>query len=49
MPRVWKFGDSVNTGDILPGKCAPSMAAEDVFQTFAFHSIRPTGRNVGVR
>ena len=20
MPRIWKFGDSVNTDDILPGK-----------------------------
>ncbi|MFC4637053.1 homoaconitate hydratase [Deinococcus hohokamensis] len=41
MPRVWKFGDSVNTDDILPGKFAPFMAGEDVFQTFAFHYIRP--------
>ncbi|WP_291424095.1 homoaconitate hydratase [Deinococcus sp.] len=41
MSRVWKFGDSVNTDDILPGKFAPFMAGEDVFQTFAFHYIRP--------
>ena len=41
MPRIWKFGDSVNTDDILPGKFAPFMAGEDVFQTFAFHYIRP--------
>ncbi|ADV67003.1 3-isopropylmalate dehydratase small subunit [Deinococcus maricopensis] len=41
MPRVWKFGDSVNTDDILPGKFAPFMAGEDVFQTFAFHYVRP--------
>ncbi len=41
MPRVWKFGDSVNTDDILPGKFAPFMAGEDVFQTFAFHYTRP--------
>jgi len=41
MPRIWKFGDSVNTDDILPGKFAPFMAGEDLFQTFAFHYIRP--------
>jgi methanogen homoaconitase small subunit len=41
MPRIWKFGDSVNTDDILPGKFAPFMAGEDVFQTFAFHYVRP--------
>ena len=41
MPRVWKFGDSVNTDDILPGKFAPFMAGEDLFQTFAFHYVRP--------
>ncbi len=41
MPRVWKFGDSVNTDDILPGKYAPFMVGEDVFQTYAFHHVRP--------
>ena len=41
MARIWKFGDSVNTDDILPGKFAPFMAGEDVFQTYAFHYIRP--------
>ena len=41
IPRIWKFGDSVNTDDILPGKFAPFMAGEDLFQTFAFHYIRP--------
>lgn len=41
MPRIWTFGDSVNTDDILPGKFAPFMAGEDLFQTYAFHYIRP--------
>lgn len=41
MARIWKFGDSVNTDDILPGKFAPFMAGEDVFQTFTFHYLRP--------
>jgi methanogen homoaconitase small subunit len=41
MPRIWTFGDSVNTDDILPGKFAPFMAGEDLFQTYAFHYLRP--------
>lgn len=41
MPRVWKFGDSVNTDDILPGKYAPFMVGEDVFHTYAFAHVRP--------
>ena len=41
MSRVWKFGDSINTDDILPGKYAPFMVGEDVFQTYAFHHFRP--------
>lgn len=41
MPRIWKFGDSINTDDILPGKYAPFMVGEDVFQSYAFHHFRP--------
>lgn len=41
MARVWKFGDSVNTDDILPGKYAPFMVGEDKFQTYAFAHLRP--------
>lgn len=41
MPRVWKFGDNVNTDDILPGKYAPFMVGEDRFHTFAFAHLRP--------
>ncbi|PYE53318.1 homoaconitate hydratase [Deinococcus yavapaiensis] len=41
MPRVWKFPDSINTDDILPGKYAPFMVGEDVFQTYAFAHLRP--------
>lgn len=41
MAKVWKFGDSINTDDILPGKYAPFMVGEDVFQTYAFHHFRP--------
>jgi methanogen homoaconitase small subunit len=41
MPRVWKFGDSVNTDDILPGKYAPFMIGEDSFHRYAFAHLRP--------
>lgn len=41
MPRVWKFPDSVNTDDILPGKYAPFMVGEDVFHRYAFAHYRP--------
>lgn len=41
MPRVWTFGDSINTDDILPGKYAPFMVGEDTFQSYAFAHIRP--------
>ncbi len=38
--RVWKFGNSINTDDILPGKYAPFMVGEDKFQKYAFHHLR---------
>ncbi len=41
MARVWKFGDNINTDDILPGKYAPFMVGEDRFHTFAFAHLRP--------
>ncbi|MFN4072656.1 MAG: homoaconitate hydratase [Thermus sp.] len=41
MPRVWKFGDHINTDDILPGKYAPFMVGEERFHTFAFAHLRP--------
>jgi methanogen homoaconitase small subunit len=41
MPRVWRFGDSVNTDDILPGKYAPFMVGEDRFHRYAFAHLRP--------
>jgi methanogen homoaconitase small subunit len=39
--RIWKFGDNVNTDDILPGKYAPFMVGEERFHTFAFAHLRP--------
>ena len=40
MPRVWRFGDSINTDDILPGKYAPFMVGEDEFHRYAFAHLR---------
>jgi methanogen homoaconitase small subunit len=40
VSRVWKFGDSINTDDILPGKYAPFMVGEDKFHTYAFAHFR---------
>lgn len=40
MPKVWKFGDSINTDDILPGKYAPFMVGEG-FHAYAFVHLRP--------
>ena len=39
--RVWRFGDSVNTDDILPGKYAPFMVGEDAYPRYAFAHLRP--------
>lgn len=41
MPRIWKFGDALNTDDILPGKYAPFMVGEDRFHRYAFAHLRP--------
>jgi len=41
VARVWKFGDSINTDDILPGKYAPFMVGADVFHKYAFAHFRP--------
>ena len=39
--RVWRFGDAVNTDDILPGKYAPFMVGEDAYPSYAFAHLRP--------
>lgn len=39
--RVWRFGDAVNTDDILPGKYAPLMVGEDRYPSYAFAHLRP--------
>ncbi len=41
LARVWRFGDAVNTDDILPGKYAPLMVGEDRYPSYAFAHLRP--------
>lgn len=41
MARIWRFGDALNTDDILPGKYAPFMVGEAVFHRYAFAHLRP--------
>jgi methanogen homoaconitase small subunit len=41
MPRAWKFGDDLDTDQILPGRYAPFMTGQDKFHAYAFHDARP--------
>ncbi len=41
MPRVWKFGDDVDTDQIVPGRFAPYMRPEADVGDAAFIEARP--------
>jgi len=41
MPRLWTFGEDVDTDQILPGRCAPYMTSEEELPRFAFVDARP--------
>jgi methanogen homoaconitase small subunit len=41
MARAWKFGDDLDTDQILPGRYAPFMTGQDTFHAYAFHDARP--------
>ena len=41
MARAWKFGDDLDTDQILPGRYAPFMTGQDKFHAYAFHDARP--------
>ncbi len=41
MPRVWKFGDDVDTDQIVPGRYSPYMTAESELARYAFVEHRP--------
>src|SRR4030088_2855166 len=41
MPRAWVFGDDLDTDQMVPGRYAPFMVAQDKFHTYAFCDARP--------
>jgi methanogen homoaconitase small subunit len=41
MPRVWKFGDNIDTDQIVPGRYSPYMTAEEELTSYAFIEHRP--------
>ena len=41
MPRVWTFGDDVDTDQIVPGRYAPYMRPDEDVGKFAFIEARP--------
>ena len=41
MARIWRFGEDVNTDQIVPGRYAPYMTSEAELPTFAFIEARP--------
>jgi methanogen homoaconitase small subunit len=41
MATVWRFGEDVNTDQIVPGRYAPYMTSEAELPTFAFIEARP--------
>ncbi|MGQ9585983.1 MAG: LeuD/DmdB family oxidoreductase small subunit [Anaerolineae bacterium] len=41
MARVWKFGASVDTDQILPGRFAPYLVGEENLHKYPFCELRP--------
>ena len=41
MARVWLFGDSIDTDQILPGRYAPYMTSEEDLGKYPFIEARP--------
>jgi len=41
MSRVWRFGDDVNTDQIVPGRYAPYMTSEAELRKYPFIEARP--------
>jgi len=41
MSRVWKFGDDVDTDQIVPGRYSPYMTSEAELPKYAFIEFRP--------
>lgn len=41
MPRIWLFGENVDTDQILPGRYAPYMTSEEELGKYPFIEARP--------
>ncbi len=41
MPRVWKFGDDIDTDQMVPGRYAPVVTGDDNTGKYAFIERRP--------
>ena len=41
MPRIWKFGDHIDTDQIVPGRYAPYMRPNEDVGTAAFVEAHP--------
>jgi len=41
MARVWKFGDDIDTDQIVPGRYSPYMTSEAELPKYAFIEYRP--------
>ncbi|MDD5544739.1 MAG: homoaconitate hydratase [Acidobacteriia bacterium] len=41
MPRIWKFGDDIDTDQVVPGRYAPYMTGDPELQKYAFIENRP--------
>ncbi|MHB0877176.1 MAG: LeuD/DmdB family oxidoreductase small subunit [Anaerolineae bacterium] len=41
MARIWKFGDDVDTDQIVPGRYSPYMTSEAELPKYAFIEFRP--------
>jgi methanogen homoaconitase small subunit len=41
MARIWRFGDDVNTDQIVPGRYAPYMTSEAELRKYPFIEARP--------
>jgi methanogen homoaconitase small subunit len=44
MPRVWKFGDDIDTDQMVPGRYAPVLTGDDDTGKYCFIERRPEFR-----
>jgi methanogen homoaconitase small subunit len=45
MPRVWKFGDDIDTDQMVPGRYAPVLTGDDNTGKYCFIERRPEFRS----